>query len=365
MELSTYKTAIFKISTSRGSGTGFLIHEKGFLITNHHVVNGFREVAIEDAKQNRFLGHVRYINPQVDLAFIEVEGLPSLTSSIKINADMKPEGRDKLFVLGFPFGMPFTITEGIISSPEQEMDKNKYIQTDAAVNPGNSGGPMLNEQGELIGVTTSKFTNADNVGFGIPFYTLSKEIEAFEKVDSKQGFSLACPSCKKASHEASDYCNNCGAALDKNYFDTIPQNQVEQFVEDALRDLDINPILARAGSTYWNFHQGSSLVRIFSYRGNYLFATSPLNELPTQNIEALYEYLLSDPVQPYKLGISENSIYLSYRVHMNDIFSDKQEDIKKNLSALAIKADEMDDFFVDNYNCPMTDFSKEELRRKE
>ena len=72
----------------------------------------------------------------------------------------------KVYVAGYPYGMPFTITEGSVSSPKQLMD-GKYIQTDAAVNPGNSGGPILDEDNRVVGVTVSKFTQADNMGFGI------------------------------------------------------------------------------------------------------------------------------------------------------------------------------------------------------
>ncbi len=364
MDLKLYKDSIFKINTSRGSGTGFLVKDKKFLITNYHVVRNFREIAVEDSTKNVFLGNVIYVNPSIDLAFIEVKDLEHISSGIAINKDVHPEGRDKLFVLGFPFGMPFTITEGIISSPDQIMDNRKYVQTDAAVNPGNSGGPMVNESGELIAVTTSKFTNADNVGFGIPFQTLVEEIENFEKIEPAQ-FTVACHSCKKGFNQVTEYCDSCGATLSKEHFDITPLSKLDEFVEGALTDLGINPVLARAGNSYWNFHQGSSNVRVFLYRNSYLFATSPMNELPKQDLGKLYEYLLSDPVQPYKLGVSENTIYISYRVHLEDVFSEKQDIIKKQLSELALKADDLDDFFVDNYACPMTEYSKEELRRKE
>ena len=74
----------------------------------------------------------------------------------------------KINVAGNPFGMPFTATEGTVSSPRQLMDDTYYIQTDAAVNPGNSGGPMFNLDGEVVAITTSKMSNEDNMGFGIP-----------------------------------------------------------------------------------------------------------------------------------------------------------------------------------------------------
>ena len=108
-----------------------------------------------------------------------------------------------------------------------------------------------------------------------------------------------------------------------------------------------------------NFHQGSALVRIFTTNNNnYLFATSPLNQLPKGNLNELLTYVNSNPVPPYQLAIYKNKIFISYRTHLSDIYSGRKDEIKKYVKELVLKADELDDFFRDKFGCEMSLESK-------
>ena len=124
--------------------------------------------------------------------------------------------------------------------------------------------------------------------------------------------------------------------------------------------MGINPVLARIGQEYWEFHSGSALVRIFVFNKNYLYATSPINNLPMGNLDKLLTYLLSHPIPPYQLGLYNNQIYVSYRVRISDVFSNQADEIQQNLSKLILKADEMDDFFVKEFACEKTNFAKQD-----
>jgi len=354
--MKNIKNNIYKIITGSGTGTGFKVAGHDFLITNYHVVEGSKQVAVEDHNKNRFLAEVIMVNPEVDLAFLNVEDLKNTESNITINPNITVENTQKVYINGFPFGMPLTVTEGIISSPNQPMRGRNFVQTDAAVNPGNSGGPMTNENSELIGVTTSKFTQADNVGFGIKHTDVLKEINDFTFTDNK--YRIKCNSCDTYTDHETEFCPNCGNSIDKSVFEEFEKSHFAKFTEEALVDLGANPILCRAGRDYWEFHQGSALVRIFIVNDNYLFATSPLNKLPKKNLKELLTYLNSNPVPPYQLGVYENKIFISYRTHLSDIYSDKKDDIKKDIINLALKADDLDDFFMDTYGCEMAMESK-------
>lgn len=348
--------AIFKINTSSGSGTGFYLKSKGVIVTNCHVILGFKEVAIENQRQDRFLGKVVFVNQDMDIAFVKPEKEFNVTELVL--ADISNlQSRDKVFVLGFPFGMPYTETNGIVSAPRQLMQGNYYIQTDAAVNPGNSGGPVTNENGEIVGITTCKFTEADNMGFAIPVDVLRTELESFQQNTSLE-YAVKCHSCKTLIYNETEYCPNCGNTIDAELFKEVEPTEVEKFVEKAITQLGINPVLARLGYEYWEFHQGSALLRIFVYDKNYLTATSPLNNLPTTDLERFYRYLLSNPVAPYQLGICQNQVYISYRVHLSEIFSDAADDIMKNYTQMLKKADELDDFLEKEYNCSKSNFAR-------
>jgi hypothetical protein len=349
---------VVKIGTSSGSGSGFYLKKHGIIVTNNHVVAGHKMVSIETQKQDRFTAKVVFLNPIVDLAFL----LPSRplddTHELFIQPSSTLQSMDRVAVLGFPYGMPFTITDGIVSSAKQLMNGRHYIQTDAAVNPGNSGGPLVNLRGEIVGVTTAKFTNADNVGFAILADDLLADLESFsENVDLQ--FSVKCPSCSSLLFEKMEYCNNCGAEIDQNtLFEEPKQTPLALFVEDGLKHLNIDPVIARNGHDYWEFHQGSSLVRIFVYNKNYLYTTSPLVKIPKSNLEPVYRYILSQPIKPFVFGIWQGMIYLSYRVHMSDIHSNLKEDIQRNIAQFAQKADELDNYLIDTFACERSEYSK-------
>lgn len=355
-EISRITNCVFKINTSTGSGTGFYLKKHNLLITNYHVVTGTRSVAIEKQDKSLLVGDVVFINPLSDLAFViprkklETEDLYLQTRGI-INA------MDKVSVLGFPYGMPFTITEGIISSTEQYLDGKRYLQTDSPINAGNSGGPLVNERGEVVGVVTAKFYDADNMGFAIPVEFLQEELDNY-LANPTTAFSVNCPECNQPIYEKSDYCPNCGASINSEVlFAEEKKSPLAEFVEQVFEKLGIDPILARKGTDFWEFHQGSALVRYFVYRSNYLFATSPIVKIPKVNLSSLYRYLLSNPVKPYHLGLYDNNVYLSYRIHMSDIKSNPTE-VLKQLENLAKTADDMDNFLVETYKCEWTEFSK-------
>jgi hypothetical protein len=344
-----FEPAIFKVMTASGSGTSFYLKDKKIFVTNYHVVGPHKRVSLQDRNGARYLANVLLVNPQEDVAFLRTEeefDIPQLN----LHQDAALRQGERVYVAGYPFGMPFTVTEGVVSAPNQLMQGRNYIQTDAAVNPGNSGGPMLNSEGKVIAITTSKFNNADNMGFGVPISTLVEEFSALEQVNGTS-FNLVCDSCAALISERSEYCNSCGQNIDLKYFDEPLLTDLAMFCERSIENLGINPVLTRQGHEFWEFHVGSSLVRLFVYDRNYLYATSPINQLPQQNMGPLLEEILSLDVWPFKLGIYQKEIFISYRVHISDVFSPKQNEVGQNITGLFNKANELDDYFVEKFGC--------------
>lgn len=350
--------SVFKIITSSGTGSGFIVNGKDYIITNYHVIEGNKKVAVEDHLKNRHLAQVVMVNPEVDIAFLQIDGFKNNLNGIALDKAIEVRNTQKIYINGYPFGMPYTVTEGIVSSPSQPMGNRYFIQTDAAVNPGNSGGPMLDENGVLLGVTTSKFNDADNVGFGIKHTDLIAEMETFHFLDGK--YRVKCNSCDSYLETESKFCTNCGNKIEASVFQEFELSHFAKFVEEALTEIGLNPILGRAGRDFWEFHQGSALVRIFVFKNNYLVATSPINNLPKTGLNEVYSYLLKDPVPPYILGVSKSTIYLSYRAHLSDIFSSEAGIIKENIKNLALKADALDNFLLEEYGCEMAIEAKAE-----
>lgn len=343
-----FEPFVFKVLTASGSGSSFYLRDKKIFVTNYHVVGQYKNVSLQDPSGTRHLAKVILANPFEDIAFLRVAqdfDVPSL--SLQMNPVTRGE---QVYVAGFPFGMPFTVTEGIVSAPSQLMSGKSYLQTDAAVNPGNSGGPVFNVNGEVIGITTSKFTSADNMGFAVPISTLIEEFDSLPHL-RENSFNLVCESCQALIQDRSAYCNNCGQNIDEKLFDEPSLTDLALFCEQALTELGVNPVLARQGHEFWEFYHGSSLVRMFVYNQGYLYVTAPINQLPTQNMQALLEELTAKNIDPYKLGIWEKEIYVSYRVHISDVFGPRHQEVKQNIAGLYRKANELDDYFVDTFGC--------------
>lgn len=354
--------SVFKVNTSTGTGSSFYLGNSDILVTNFHVVQGHRTVALEDQSHHRHLAKVVFVDPADDLAFLR----PSSRLDVKtpvFDRFANVKNRERVWVLGYPFGMPYTETEGIVSSNKQLLRGQYFIQTDAAVNPGNSGGPMVNSNGELVGITTAKFVDADNMGFAIPADALSEDLETLN-LNRQSKYSVKCDSCKNLLYEKTEYCNNCGNVIDSVAFDQITPDQLVDFIESALELMGINPVLTRCGEHYWEFYHGRTLVTIYFQGRDYLYAMAPINELPTSNLDTLLEYILKVPLPTYKLGVLNNKIFISFRVHISDIFTAHAKRLRKDLAIFPLKADEMSRALETHFDCKVSHYSREAESRK-
>lgn len=156
-----------------GMGTGVIIDERGYILTNHHVVDGVKEIQVTMADESTLTATLISRDSKTDLAVIKVsvsQKLPVIT--IGTSADLMPG--EPVVAVGNAYGYEHTVTCGIISALHrvvQVSDSQKYrdlIQTDASINPGNSGGPLLNADGEMIGINVAVRAGAQGIGFAIP-----------------------------------------------------------------------------------------------------------------------------------------------------------------------------------------------------
>ncbi len=160
-------SAVLKLSTSEGSGSGFLITGTGVLVTNAHVLGANNEVTAKNLQQQQFNGAVVYRDTSLDLALVklDVQNTPSLPlatlPTIKVGQSVIAIGNPGL-------GLQNTVTRGIVSAvgTYPELGPGTWIQTDASINPGNSGGPLLNSQGEVVGMNTIKVVKPGVQGLG-------------------------------------------------------------------------------------------------------------------------------------------------------------------------------------------------------
>ena len=140
--IERFKDVVIQIATPFSTGTGFYLKSSGILITNEHVVRGNKEVVVEGVMVSRQMAKVLFTDPRYDLAFLECEANPSIPDVDLSDVEKAVEG-ETVSAIGHPFGLKFTATQGIISNAEHRENDITYYQHDAALNPGNSGGPLV------------------------------------------------------------------------------------------------------------------------------------------------------------------------------------------------------------------------------
>ena len=174
----------------QGQGSGFILDKQGLILTNNHVINnaqrGGIEVTLSD--KHKYKATVMGVDKNHDLALLKINA-PNLTPAVLADSQNLIVGQ-RVYAIGNPFGLSGTMTRGIISAirsihgPENNPIEDA-IQTDAAVNPGNSGGPLLNSRGEVIGITTLIANNgadqSSGIGFAIPINTAKAVLDDFAK----------------------------------------------------------------------------------------------------------------------------------------------------------------------------------------
>ena len=165
-----------------GQGSGFVFDADGHIVTNHHVVDGAQSVSVRFWDGSTYDATVVGTDPSTDLAVIKVDAPADVLLPLALGDSNSLSVGESVVALGSPFGLEGTLTSGIVSALNREMTSpnnftiSNSIQTDAAINHGNSGGPLLNAAGEVVGVNTqikSDSGGSDGIGFAIPSATVS------------------------------------------------------------------------------------------------------------------------------------------------------------------------------------------------
>ena len=157
-------------SPRRGAGTGFLIDPEGFILTNHHVIDGADRIMVRLTDGRSLRAHRIGSDPDTDIALIKVDAAGRFPFAPLGNSDSLRVG-EWVLAIGNPLAYEHTVTVGVVSFIGRKLfdsSLDRYIQTDAAINFGNSGGPLINAHGEVIGINAAISSRAANIGFAVP-----------------------------------------------------------------------------------------------------------------------------------------------------------------------------------------------------
>ncbi len=187
IEVVTLNWFLEPIPRQGGSGSGAIIDNRGYILTNKHVVENAYKVYVTLADGSQFEGNVVGIDPENDLAVVKIDPKNKRLVTIPMGDSSNLLVGQKVLAIGNPFGYERTLTIGIISGlgrPVQPSSGSSYIvkdmiQTDASINPGNSGGPMIDSRGEMIGINTMIYSptgGSIGIGFAVPVNTAKRVV---------------------------------------------------------------------------------------------------------------------------------------------------------------------------------------------
>ena len=157
--------SVFVIYSGNSLGSGFAVGENCF-VTNAHVIDNPRSITVETYGGTKYKASVFGMNEQLDIAVLIVKDAQFPYLDIADLSTMKTG--DDIYAIGAPHGMAYTLTKGGISAKERTVGNQTYIQIDAAINEGNSGGPLLNDAGQVLGMNTLKMSDSEGIGLAIP-----------------------------------------------------------------------------------------------------------------------------------------------------------------------------------------------------
>ena len=178
---------------SSALGSGFIIDEKGILVTNNHVIEGAEDIVVQVNGEKKFKAKVIGADPLSDIAVLKIESKEKFLP-VRFGDSDKARIGDWVIAIGNPFGLGGTVTSGIISARNRSIGLSRYedyIQTDASINSGNSGGPLFDMNGDVIGINTAILGRSGNVGIGFSIPSNSAKIvidQLIEFGETKRGW---------------------------------------------------------------------------------------------------------------------------------------------------------------------------------
>jgi S1-C subfamily serine protease len=176
----------FNVVPRQGAGSGAIIDSRGYVLTNHHVIEDARKLEVTLANGKKYTAKLVGSDPDTDLAVVKIEAKREDLAVIPMGTSNNLKVGQKVLAIGNPFGLGQTLTTGVISSMGRMLRSTNglpvedVIQTDASINPGNSGGPLIDSSGKMIGINTAIFSPTGSnvgIGFAIPVDTARRVLD--------------------------------------------------------------------------------------------------------------------------------------------------------------------------------------------
>lgn len=296
--MSDASGSVVGIGARLAYASGWVAHANGLIVTNHHVVAYLPRVLVRTRAGRELGGRVVYVDPRLDLAFVMPEETLDLPPLPRADSRALKPG-DPVSAIGHPFGLDHSLTRGVISATKRRERGREFLQTDAVLNPGNSGGPLLDAEGRVVGVNTCS-VNAESVGLNlaIPVHSFEEALARFAGPDALNAVpKYACAECDATIRPDATRCDRCGSRilyLDEPLYAPPEWIRAEHRVEILLRHLGLIPNALNVGTGVWfvESKQGEFLLSI-SEDGEAVEMRTRIVSLPPAHQEMFLRFVLT------------------------------------------------------------------------
>ena len=350
--INQYRPLLVQIASPyQMGGSGIFLQDHQLVLTNEHLVRDNREVIVEAESIPRQMARVVYTDAYYDIALLRLDTRYELPQVVMDFAGEQPVGAQVL-AMGHPFGLRFSSTIGTLSNERRQQDDYYYYQHDAALNPGSSGGPLVNEAGHLIGINVQDIEEGQGIGFALPASFIQETLQAYLDKDDKE-VAARCFSCRKvivAAEKDSAYCPNCGAYLtlasEAEIFEPVGTPYT---IEQLLTALGHDVRIARRGLNTWEILEGSAHILISYHEDSGLITgDAHLCHLPQEGLGKVYEFLLRENYQDAGLTFSVKGRDIILSILIYDRYLEVESG-KKRFQHLFERADYFDNILVEEF----------------
>ncbi len=348
--IQTFKKLVVQIATPYSKGTGFFLRDYGLIVTNEHVVRDNRQVVIHGSELDKQLVEVVFLDQTFDLAFLKLPHQPDLPQAILSKTEKLKTG-DKVLAVGHPFGGSFESKEGEVTDIDDDGENISYIHHNATLSSGNSGGPLICNNGTVVGINTFIASEENGTGFSLPMKYLKQALFEFEAGKGKSA--SRCFACAKIVFEnASNHknCIHCGASIQlPSQIQPYESHGVANTIETLLAGSGYDPELSRSGHLQWEIQQGSAKINISYYdKTGLIIGDAYLCKLPSEKQVPLYEFLLRQnyEIEGLAFSIRGHAIVLSLLINDSYLNVETGEVL---LNHLFERADFYDNILVEKF----------------
>lgn len=350
--IDSFRPLLVQIATPYNmGGTGFFLQKEQLILTNEHLVRDNKEVIVEAEGIPRQMACVVFWDAHYDLAFLQLKqpyNLPTAT----FRTDGEPQAGDEVLAMGHPFGLDFSSTFSILANNHHPQEDFHHYQHGAVLSPGNSGGPLFDTQGRIIGMNTFDMADGQELGVALPALFIVESLRLYQdaQLTTTSARCLTCRTLVAETQKNTPYCPKCGAYLQlPSECETFEPVGTPYTIEQLLAELGHDAQLARRGLHVWEIQQGSANIQISYHEDSGLVTgDAHLCLLPSERLDELYTFLLRENYKDEGLTFSVRGRDIILSILIYDRYLDIQAD-KKRFQQLFERADYYDNLLVEEF----------------